>query len=145
MGLFNKYDLYRFKDAQQYNFDKAVNEIRNGKKEGHWIWYVYPQLRGLGESEESWYYGIIDEGEAKAYLKDKLLHSRLIEVTTALKNLDVEEIRNVVAYPDDLKIRSCMTLFYEVSNKSDDKELFKAVIDKYFEGKFDENTIDLLK
>ena len=139
----NKGQLQRFKDAQEHDFEMALSEIRNGRKDGHWIWYIFPQIRGLGMSDFSYHYGIMDMNEAKAYLKDSYLRNHLITITEALLELPETDIRNIVGSPDNLKIRSCMTLFYHVAN-GHEKSLFKAVIDKYYDGKFDKKTEQIL-
>lgn len=138
-----KYDLERFKEAQEADFEFALEEIRAGKKYGHWIWHVFPQLRGLGKSDRSYVFGIVSLDEAKAYLKDKQLRANLLTITQALQALPTEDITDVVDFPDNLKIWSSMTLFYHAS-EDDIRSVFGAVIDKYYDGKFDKRTEEML-
>ena len=135
--------LERFKEAQEHDFKSALDEIKSGHKDGHWIWYIFPQVKGLGYSEYSWVYGLDGIEEAKAYLEDKELHHNLITITEALLSVQTSDIRTIMTHPDDLKVRSSMTLFYYASNDYD-KGLFKSVIDKYFDGEFDKLTEKVL-
>jgi uncharacterized protein (DUF1810 family) len=134
-------DLDRFVKAQEMDYDKALREIKNGKKESHWIWYIFPQFAGLGFSYESYYYGIKSKAEANSYYNNEYLRSHLIEITTELLKLNTGKLADVVGITDYYKIKSCMTLFYNVSNN----KLFRDVIDKYYEGTYDEITLELLK
>ena len=135
-------NLERFIKAQKQDYERALKEIKNGKKLTHWIWYIFPQIKGLGYSEISKYYGIDDLAEAKAYLQNEYLRNNLLEITTALLNLDSNNPTEILGYPDDLKVKSCMTLF----NYADESILiFKKVIDKYYNGEFDNKTIALIK
>ncbi len=135
-------NLERFIKAQKQDYERALKEIKNCKKLTHWIWYIFPQIRGLGYSEISYYYGIDDLEEAKAYLQNEYLRNNLLEITTALLNLDSNNPTEILGYPDDLKVKSCMTLF----NYADESILiFKKVIDKYYNGEFDNKTIALIK
>ena len=131
----------KFIKAQEKDYEVALNEIKGGKKRSHWIWYIFPQLSSLGFSSTAKYYGIIDLEEAKEYLKNDILRSHLEEITNELLMLPSNDILSIVSYPDNLKINSSMTLFYLASNN----ELFKKVIDKYYNSKMDENTIKLLE
>ena len=105
------YDLDRFVKAQAYDYDAALREIRSGRKRSHWMWYIFPQLQGLGFSSTAQYYGIRDLEEAKAYIAHPVLGPRLKEISEALLGLDTRDPSAVMGYPDDLKLRSCMTLF----------------------------------
>jgi len=113
-----RYDLDRFLMAQEGVYEHAMGEIRNGMKTGHWIWYIFPQMKGLGHSQRSYYYGITDLEEARQYLADKILGKRLIDATTALQQacathgLSVDSIMGPL---DAMKVRSSMTLFDQVS------------------------------
>ena len=135
------YNLNRFIEAQNKDYDKALNEIKNGKKITHWIWYIFPQLKELGFSNTSIYYGISSIEEAKKNIKNEYLNNHLIEITKALLSLENNDIEDVFGYPDNLKVKSCMTLFYYASNN----EIFKKVIDKFYNGEFDINTVKLIK
>lgn len=135
-----KNDLERFLKAQEKDYEQALNEIKNGRKTSHWIWYIFPQIAGLGFSSTSKYYSIKDKNEAIEYLKNKTLKNRLIEICEALLSLESDDATYVMGYPDDLKLKSSMTLFSEVS----DIDVFKKVLDKFYNGEKDEMTISLL-
>lgn len=134
-------DLSRFVNAQTTTYDQALEEIRSGKKRSHWIWYIFPQLKGLGMSQTSEFYGIEGLEEAKAYLSDPVLGQRLKEITTALAELPEYDPEKVLGYPDNLKVRSCMTLFHAADP---DEKLFQLILDKYFDGQKDPKTIEML-
>lgn len=136
-----KQDLSRFKKAQEFDYDLALKEIRNGRKENHYMWYIFPQLKGLGFSEISLYYGIENLEEAKAYMEDPLLSSHLREISKALLDLESNDPLSILGYPDHLKLQSSMTLF---SYATDDNDVFLAVLDKFYNGKEDEKTLELL-
>ena len=135
-----KNDLERFLKAQEKDYEHALNEIKNGRKTGHWIWYIFPQIAGLGFSSTSKYYSIKDKNEAIEYLKNKTLKNRLIEICEALLSLESDDATYVMGYPDDLKLKSSMTVFDEVS----EIDVFKKVLDKFYKGEKDEMTISLL-
>ncbi len=135
------YNLQRFIDAQERDYEQALAEIRAGRKTSHWIWYVLPQLRGLGRSAMCERYGIDGLGEAQAYLADATLRTRLVEISRALLELDGDDPVAVMGYIDALKLRSCMTLFSRVEGAD---PVFQAVLDKYYGGKPDPLTLDLL-
>ena len=136
------YNLERFKKAQVDSYETALEEIRNGHKESHWMWYVFPQLKELGYSSTSKYYGISNAGEAEAYMEDSLLRSRLVEISEALLALPSNDAIEIFGYPDNLKLRSCMTLFAETVPGI---PVFRKVIEKFYEGKKDPATLELLK
>ena len=134
-------DLSRFIKAQETDYEIALSEIRSGHKRSHWIWYIFPQIAGLGFSSTAQYYAIKDRKEAEGYLKNDLLRERLVEISEALLQLESNDAGDVMGYPDDLKLRSSMTLFREVAPEID---VFQKVLDKFFEGKPDQRTIELL-
>lgn len=134
-------DLSRFLRAQEADYPRALNEIRNGRKESHWMWYIFPQLKGLGRSSMAVYYGIRDLGEARAYLADPVLGARLIEISEALLTLGSDDATLVMGQPDDLKLRSCMTLF---DAAADSAGVFQRVLDKFYRGQKDARTLELL-
>lgn len=134
------YDLDRFVKAQEKMYDIALNEIKNGKKISHFMWYIFPQLKGLGYSEISNYYGISGLDEAKEYLEDEILGNRLYNITLELLKIDEDDPINIFGNVDALKLKSSMTLFDIVS----DDEIFYDVLKKYYGGKKDERTIALL-
>ena len=137
------YDLQRFKNAQDEGnaYKNALKEVGNGLKTGHWMWYVFPQLRGLGRSSTAMQYGIIGKGEAKAYLADKVLGGRLREICNSLVQVRGKSAADIFGPVDTMKLRSSMTLFYLVSGK---EEIFRKVLAKYFDGKLDQKTVDML-
>lgn len=135
------YDLDRFLKGQARNYDAALREIRDGCKRSHWMWYVFPQIQGLGYSSTAQYYAIKDLGEAKAYLQHPILRERLLEISGALLQLNTRNASQVFGWPDDMKLRSSMTLFAEAEPTC---EVFQKVLDQYFGGKKDENTLSIL-
>ena len=137
-----EYDLERFITAQNYSYQNALSEIRSGKKFSHWIWYIFPQLKGLGHSQRSEFYGIENIDEAKNYLAHPILGARLLEITDALLKLDENDPFKVMGSPDDMKLKSCMTLFASISDKD---SIFHKVLEKYFNGTKDENTLSIIK
>lgn len=132
-------NLDRFIKAQERDYDIALKEIINGRKETHWMWYIFPQIIGLGKSAMSEYYAIKDLEEAREYLNDDILGKRLIEICIELLKLDTNNPIEIFGYIDSLKLNSCMTLFDYIS----DNEIFNKVIIKYFNGNKDINTIDI--
>jgi uncharacterized protein (DUF1810 family) len=133
--------MNRFLTAQQRDYGKALAEIRKGHKQSHWIWYIFPQVKGLGFSAKSEFYGISDMAEAKAYLQNPTLRAHLIEISEALLKLDTHDAREVMGFPDDLKLRSSMTLFHLADPSI---EVFQKVLDQYFHGEMDQQTVDIL-
>ena len=134
-------DLTRFKDAQAYSYDAALLQIRTGRKRGHWMWYIFPQIQGLGQSAISWRYAIANLQEAKEYLQDKVLGRRLEEICRAALEVESNDPLEVFGYPDNLKLRSSMTLFEAAAP---DNKLFGKVLDKYFNGDRDTLTLNIL-
>jgi uncharacterized protein (DUF1810 family) len=141
MILMDKIELARFLDAQNKLYLKALSEIRNGKKETHWMWFIFPQLKGLGFSETAKFYGIKDLDEATEYLAHPILGKHLIEITEALLAIEGKTATEILGQPDDIKLRSCMTLFANVKNTH---PIFEQVLEKYFHGSHDEYTLELL-
>ena len=135
------YDLERFLKAQESNYECALNEIRLGRKRTHWIWYVFPQLKGLGVSNRSHFYGLDGIEEAKAYYAHPILRQRLIEITESLFVLETNDIEMVLGAIDALKVNSCMTLFVEIAGED---SVFQRVLDKYYQGAKDSLTLQLL-
>ena len=125
------YDLDRFVKAQEKMYDIALNEIKNGKKISHFMWYIFPQLKGLGYSDISNYYGISGLEEAKEYLEDEILGNRLYNITLELLKINEDDPINIFGNVDALKLKSSMTLFDIVS----DDEIFYDVLKKYYGGK----------
>ena len=136
------HDLERFYKAQEYDYETALSEIRNGRKESHWMWYIFPQIAGLGRSTTAEYYAIKSKEEAKAYIEDPVLGKRLIEISQALLQVSSDDAEMVMGWPDNLKLRSCMTLFAEVAP---DQPVFRNVLEKFYDGEMDGKTLDILK
>ena len=134
-------DLSRYVEAQTKTYPVALQEMRDGEKQNHWMWFIFPQIKGLGYSPTSVYYAIQSREEAEQYLAHPVLGARLREISEVLLKLDTSNANQVFGYPDDLKLKSSMTLFYLVSKEA----LFKQVLDKFFFGKLDERTVELLK
>lgn len=135
-------ELDRFIRAQEYNYSDALKEIKNGKKISHWMWYVFPQIKGLGKSDTANWYAIKDLQEAKDYLNNDILSNRLEQVCKALLELDCNDAYKIFGSPDDMKLKSSMTLF-EIA--APENKIFKRVLDKYFNGERDQKTLKLLK
>ena len=136
------YDLSRFLKAQKISYEIALTEIKNGRKTSHWIWFIFPQLKILGHSPTAKFYGIADLNEAKEYLSDETLRKNLLEISQELLNLPGNDIKKIMGYPDDLKLKSSMTLF-ELAEPT--CEIFKKVLEKYFDGERDEKTVAFCK
>ena len=132
----------RFIKAQKNTYEEALAEIKGGKKRSHWIWFIFPQIHGLGFSAISQKYAIKDLVEAREYLNNPVLKDRLIETSKALIELPEFDPTKVMGYPDDLKLCSSMTLFHVADP---DEPVFKLVLDKYFDGRMDKNTIKILE
>lgn len=132
--------LDRFRQAHKDSYETALWEIRNGRKESHWIWYIFPQIQGLGHSTMAMYYAIQNKAEAMAYWNDPVLQSHMKEICRALLELD-GSIGTIMGYPDDLKLRSSMTLFYAVTKEP----IFWEVLDKFYGGAMDTYTIEYLR
>ena len=126
------HDLGRFIESQDTGgvYREALREIKEGRKQSHWIWFVFPQIKGLGHSYNSEFYGISGKEEARAYLEHPVLGSRLKEITIALLDCNKPSINDIFEFPDNLKVKSCMTLFDLVSPN----DIFRKVLDKYYEG-----------
>ena len=136
------HDLERFYKAQEYDYETALSEIRNGRKESHWMWYIFPQITGLGRSTTAEYYAIKSKDEAKGYIEDPVLGKRLIEISQALFQIESDDAEMVMGWPDNLKLRSCMTLFAEVAPE---QPVFRNVLEKFYDGEMDGKTLDILK
>lgn len=133
--------LERFMKPQESAYPVALAEIRGGKKVSHWMWYIFPQLRGLGQSNLAWYYGIEDLAEAKAYLEHPVLGRRLREITRAALELPESDPMKIFGWQDQMKLRSCLTLFVQVS----EGDLFVRALDKFFGGQQDFMTLERLR
>ena len=134
-------ELDRFIRAQEYNYSDALKEIKNGQKISHWMWYVFPQIKGLGKSDTAKWYAIKDLQEAKDYLNNEVLSNRLEQICKALLELDCNDAYKIFGSPDDMKLKSSMTLF-EIA--APDNKIFKRVLDKYFNGERDQKTVKII-
>ena len=132
--------IERFIEAQSKEYSIAFKEISSGKKQSHWIWYIYPQIKGLGMSYMDSEYSIKSIQECREYVKNVLLYKRLVEMSQLLLNIEHNDIKEVMWYPDNLKLRSSMTLFYAVTGNN----IFLKVIEKFYEGEKDLKTIEIL-
>jgi uncharacterized protein (DUF1810 family) len=135
------YDLNRFVEAQEEDYAQALAEIKNGQKHTHWMWYIFPQIAGLAFSSTSRRYAIKNADEAKAYLEHPILGPRLIECAEAVLGVEGKSSLQVFGSPDDLKLRSCVTLFEHVSPPG---SAFERVLKKYYPDGRDDKTLRLL-
>ena len=133
--------IKKFLNAQQRDYPVALAEIKKGRKQGHWIWYIFPQIAGLGMSGTSMHYAIDDIAQATQYLQHPVLGQRLIEISEAVLAIEGKSANQILGSPDDLKLRSSMTLF---SLAEDANQVFQQVLDKYYGGLPDQKTIDIL-
>jgi uncharacterized protein (DUF1810 family) len=132
------YNLRRFVDAQNPVFDEVCSELRLGQKSGHWMWFIFPQIRGLGHTQMAQKYAISSLKEAASYLQHPVLGPRLLECTGLLNRIEGRPIEHILGYPDDLKFRSSMTLFAHATTEN---QVFKDALEKYFAGEFDRLTL----
>ncbi len=134
-------DLKRFTAAQENDYAAALAEIKRGRKQSHWMWYIFPQIAGLGFSSTSKFYAIKDRNEAENYLAHPVLGVRLIEISNALLEVEGKTASQIFGSPDDAKLKSSMTLFGALEKAS---PVFQRVLDKYFDGAKDQRTLELL-
>jgi uncharacterized protein (DUF1810 family) len=134
------FDLQRFVAAQAPVYAQVCTELAAGRKTSHWMWFVFPQLKGLGRSATAQHFGIASRAEAQAYWRHPLLGPRLQQCTELVLAVAGRSANQIFGSPDDLKFRSCMTLFAQVT----DEQVFRRALDKYFAGKDDEQTLHLL-
>ena len=137
------YDINRFIKAQEEpysGYQQALSEIQDGQKRGHWIWYIFPQMKGLGYSHMSNYYGISGLKEAQEYMENKVLDTRLREITNALLSHKDKTSEEILGYVDDLKVRSCMTLFDAVCPN----DVFGEVLNQFYGGERCQRTLEML-
>jgi uncharacterized protein (DUF1810 family) len=134
-------DLKRFLDAQENDFERALAEIKRGRKQSHWMWYIFPQIAGLGSSETSRFYAVKTLAEAELYLAHPVLGARLVEISEALLEIEGKTANQIFGSPDDMKLKSSMTLFGALKNTN---PIFQSVLDKYFNGTNDLRTLQLI-
>jgi uncharacterized protein (DUF1810 family) len=142
MGAADPFDLHRFVTAQAPVFASALEELKKGRKRTHWMWFVFPQLRGLGSSSMATFYGIGSLAEARAYLAHPLLGPRLVLCTETVVAIKGKTLREIFGSPDDMKFGSSMTLFAQGSG--DDGVVFNRALDLYCQGRVDDRTLALL-
>ncbi|MBA4319375.1 MAG: DUF1810 domain-containing protein [Flavobacterium sp.] len=135
------YDLNRFLEAQKTTYNEAFSEIKKGKKQSHWMWYIFPQIAGLGFSEYNVFYALKNIEEATQYLQHPVLGKRLIEISKAVLEINGKIANEIFGKPDDRKLKSCMTLFAQIKNT---EPIFQKVLDKYYQAIKDEKTLQLL-
>ena len=133
-------DLERFTAEHKIWYDYALGEVRAGKKYSHWMWFIFPQIKGLGRSDTAQYFAIQSREEAQAYLAHPVLNAHLREITQAMLNLKNTHPAVVLGDTDSMKLRSCMTLFHAVSGDP----LYQEVLNRYYQGKPDEMTLAIL-
>jgi uncharacterized protein (DUF1810 family) len=135
------HNLNRFLQAQAHDYERALSEVKAGRKRSHWMWYIFPQFAGLGLSSTSQRYAIKSVAEAKAYLAHPVLGPRLVECAEAVLGIEGRSALEVFGPPDDLKLRSCATLF---ANVSPAESVFERLLDRYYQGERDSQTLRLL-
>lgn len=133
--------LKRFLDAQEADYQIALSEVKNGRKRSHWMWYIFPQIQGLGFSETSKFYAIKDIPEAEEFLKHPVLGSRLVLICNELLGLESNDANKIFGSPDDLKLKSSMTLFASLHNTN---PVFQLVLEKFFNGTKDNKTLQII-
>jgi uncharacterized protein (DUF1810 family) len=138
------YKLQRFVDAQQQVFDRASRELRQGRKQSHWMWFIFPQIKGLGSSEMSRTFAISSREEAEAYLVHSILGPRLRECSQLVADLQGRTVDDIFGYPDNMKFRSSMTLFSLVAQVAAHDGIFQRCLEKYFDGEPDPATLAAL-
>jgi uncharacterized protein (DUF1810 family) len=141
VNVADPYDLDRFVTAQGPDMDAVFAELRAGRKQGHWMWYVFPQMKGLGHSSMASRFGISSREEAQAYLEHPILGARLRECTRLVNQVEGRSVDEIFGYPDDLKLRSSMTLFAQAAPGD---SVFAEAVRKYFGGRFDPLTLQRL-
>lgn len=134
--------MAEFVSAQDAIYDLVLQELAAGEKDGHWMWFIFPQVAGLGFSTMSLRFGIADEAEARSYMDDDILGPRLLECTQLMMSHTGRSVESILPYPDDLKFRSCMTLF---AAAVPDEPIFQQALDSFFKGVPDARTIELLQ
>jgi len=138
-------DLIRFLDAQDEIYDQVIAELSNGRKRNHWMWFIFPQLAGLGRSAMTQRYAIHDLDQARRYLADPILGLRLRQVSKLMIEQKAKSALEILGSPDDLKFRSCLTLFREAASENSDRALFAKALDQFCHGQADSRTLELLR
>jgi len=137
-------DLIRFLDAQASIYSRVVEELTNGRKQTHWMWFIFPQFAGLGRSATARHYAIRDLDQARRYLADSILGPRLRQVVRLMMNHKGKSALEILGSLDDLKFRSCLTLFREAATENSDRALFTNALNQFYRGEADVRTLELL-
>ncbi len=137
-------DLVRFLDAQDEIYDQVIEELSNGCKQSHWMWFIFPQLPGLGHSATAQRYAIRDLDQARRYLADPILGPRLRQVVKLMIDQKGKSAFEILGSPDDLKFRSCLTLFCKAAAEASDRTLFSTALNQFYHGQADGRTLKLL-
>ncbi len=135
------YNFERFLTAQEKTYLIALSEIKNGRKQSHWMWYIFPQIKGLGFSDTSKFYAINNREEAIQFMEHTVLGSRLLEISNEMLKVTGKSVHQIFGSPDDIKLQSCMTLFGSLANAN---PVFQSVLNKYFNGTKDDKTFQLV-
>ncbi len=143
VGRDDPFELRRFTTAQERIYGTVIAELKQGRKRTHWMWFIFPQIDGLGHSPTSKYYAIKSVEEARAYLEHPMLGHRLLECSEAVFAVEGRSVSEIFGYPDDMKLKSSMTLFANVVK--DPQSVFVRVLDKYFRGEQDKTTLHLIE
>ena len=136
-------NLNRFLSPHQNDYQRALSEIKSGKKISHWMWYIFPQIKGLGNTDYAKLYAIENLAETKEYINHPILGAHLLEISTELLKLQSNDALEIFGRPDNRKLKSCMTLFNFIVKT--ENTIFKKVLDKFFNGQLDNKTINLIK
>jgi uncharacterized protein (DUF1810 family) len=138
-------DLIRFLDAQDQIYAHVIEELTSGRKQTHWMWFIFPQLVGLGRSAMAQHYAIRDLDQARRYLGDSILGPRLRQVVKLMIGQKGRSAFEILGSPDDMKFRSCLTLFREAASENPDRTLFTKALDQFYRGQPDGRTLELLR
>jgi uncharacterized protein (DUF1810 family) len=141
----DRYDLERFVEAQEGVYERACAELRAARKRSHWMWFIFPQIRGLGSSPMAVRFAISSLEEARAYLDHSLLGPRLRECAGIVVGVEGRRVEEIFGYPDDLKFHSCMTLFAKAAEGSEGDGMFGEALEKYFGGEMDRGTLERIQ
>jgi uncharacterized protein (DUF1810 family) len=138
-------DLVRFLDGQDQIYAQVIEELTSGRKQTHWVWFIFPQLAGLGRSAMTQHYAIRDLDQARRYLGDSILGPRLRQAVRLMIDQKGRSAFEILGSPDDMKFRSCLTLFREAASENSDRTLFTKALDQFYHGQPDGHTLELLR
>ena len=137
-------DLTRFVDAQDQIYAQVIEELTSSRKQTHWMWFIFPQLAGLGQSYMAQHYAIRNLDQARRYLAHSILGFRLRQVVNLMMDHKTKSAYEILGSPDDLKFRSCLTLFRQAASDDSDRALFKEALDQFYRGEADARTLERL-